>query len=143
MHKQRGVTLIELMVVVLIVGILSGIAIPSYNSYIRKSRRADAKVTLTSLAQQFERCYTRYNKYTNASCAVVLPYTTPRSTYTIDADPAATPTAGVTDQSFALKATPIGDQVKDTVCPALTLNQAGRQGIGVAGATSAQIANCW
>jgi type IV pilus assembly protein PilE len=139
MRKQRGVTLIELMVVVLIVGILSGIAIPSYNSYIRKSRRADAKVTLTSLAQQFERCYTRYNKYTDANCAVVLPNTTPRGTYTIDADPAGVPTPGVTAQSFALKATPIGDQLKDTTCGTFTLTQAGVRGVsGPLGA-----GNCW
>jgi type IV pilus assembly protein PilE len=143
MHKQRGVTLIELMVVVLIVSILAGIAIPSYNSYIRKSRRVDAKAMLTSMAQQYERCYTRYNKYTSASCAVVIPFTTPRNTYTIAADPAGVPVAGIADQTFALKATPIGDQLKDTPCPALTLNQAGTKGIGVVGATATQIANCW
>jgi type IV pilus assembly protein PilE len=139
MRKQSGVTLIELMVVVLIVGILAAIAMPSYNSYIRKSRRADAKVALTSLAQQYERCYTRYNKYTNANCAVVLPSTTARGTYTIDADPAGVPTPGITDQSFALKATPVGDQVKDTTCGAFTLSQAGVRGVtGPLGT-----ANCW
>jgi type IV pilus assembly protein PilE len=136
MRKQRGVTLIELMVVVAIIGMLAAIAMPSYNSYIRKSRRADAKVGLTSLAQQYERCYTRYNKYTSANCAVVIPYTTPRGTYTIAADPAGVPTPGITDQSFALKAMPIGDQAKDTACGAFTLNQAGTR-------TPLPATNCW
>jgi type IV pilus assembly protein PilE len=139
MRKQRGMTLVELMVTVAIIGILAAIAIPGYTSYVRKARRADAKVALTSSAQQFERCYTRYNKYNDANCAVVLPYNTPNGTYTVDVDPAAAPTPGLTAQSFALKATPIGAQAKDTGCGTFTLNQAGVRDVG--GAQGA--ANCW
>jgi type IV pilus assembly protein PilE len=140
MHRQRGMTLIELMVVVMIIGILAAIAVPSYLSYTRKARRADAKVALTSIAQQFERCYTRYNSYTNPNCNVVLPFDTPRGTYTIDADAAALPApGGVNDQTFAIKATPKNDQVKDTTCGTFTLNNVGVKGVtGASGAT-----NCW
>ena len=40
---HRGFTLIEVMNVVAIVGILSAIALPSYNEYIRRGHRADAR----------------------------------------------------------------------------------------------------
>jgi len=131
MYKQRGFTLIELMVTVAIVGILTAIAIPSYNSYVRRSRRADAIVALTGLAQQYERCYTRYNAYNNASCSPVLG-NTPRGTYTIAAD-----AAGVNANDFAIMATPLGDQAKDTACGTFKLNSAGVKSVTGGGT------NCW
>ena len=133
MHKQRGFSLIELMVTVAIVGTLAAIAIPSYNSYVRRSKRADAKVALTSLAQQYERCYTRYNAYNNGGCNVALGTPTPNKAYTIAADPGGTNDA----QNFAIMATPTGDQVKDTACGTFKLNSAGVK--TVTGAAT----NCW
>ena len=141
MDKQRGMTLVEMMTVMAVLGILTAIAIPSYSSYMMKTRRADAKVALTSSAQQFERCYTRYYSYVQTAnggqCPLVLPYNTPNGTYTIDADPAATPTAGVTANSFALKATPIGKQALDTQCGAFQLNQNNSQSV------STGASGCW
>jgi prepilin-type N-terminal cleavage/methylation domain-containing protein len=49
MHRQRGVTLIELVIVTIIVGILAAIAIPSYRSYVLRSQRSDAKDAVLAL----------------------------------------------------------------------------------------------
>ena len=44
--RQHGMTLLELMIVVAIVGILATIAIPSFNDQVLKSRRAEARNAL-------------------------------------------------------------------------------------------------
>jgi type IV pilus assembly protein PilE len=137
MRKQRGVTLVELLTVVLVVGILGAIAVPSYTSYMRKAKRADAKVALTNTAQQLERCYTRYYDYTNLACGVNLPYNTPNGTYTIDQDPAAAPTPNITVSTYALKATPIGNQALDTHCGTFQLNQVNVKSVSTAAT------DCW
>jgi type IV pilus assembly protein PilE len=46
---KEGVTLIEVMVVVAIVGMLAAIAIPAYNNYVTRSRRSDAFTALETV----------------------------------------------------------------------------------------------
>lgn len=62
-HRQRGVTLIELIVVMIIVGILASVAIPSYRAYVIRSNRADAKDALLTLATAQEKHYLQCNTY--------------------------------------------------------------------------------
>ena len=62
-HKQKGFTLIELMVVVAVVGILSAIAYPSYAEYIRRGHRADARAGLLQAQQWLERAATATGAY--------------------------------------------------------------------------------
>jgi type IV pilus assembly protein PilE len=132
---MRGVTLIELMVVIVIIGILVAIAYPGYQSQMQKTRRADGQATLLNTAQALERCFTRFNAYNNGGCAtaaqVVAGITSPQSWYIVTA---AAPTAN----GFALVATPQGAQAGDTQCANLTLNSTGARG-----ATGTVPANCW
>jgi type IV pilus assembly protein PilE len=128
---QQGVTLVELLVVIMIVGILAGIAIPSYRQYTIRVRRADAKIALTNAAQLLERCFTRFNAYNNAGCTLAVPYLTPDGTYNI--------TGNITAANFALTATPQGPQATDTDCANFSLNQTGAQ--TVSGTKTA--IQCW
>ena len=50
MKSNNGVTFIELIIVIVVVGILAAIAIPVYTSYMQRGRRADAKTALQQLA---------------------------------------------------------------------------------------------
>jgi type IV pilus assembly protein PilE len=61
---MRGVTLMELMIVVVIIGILTAIAYPSYRQYVAKAKRNEAKSALLQIATMQERFYLQNSTYT-------------------------------------------------------------------------------
>ena len=61
---MRGMTLMELMIVVAIIGILAAIAYPNYRSYVAKATRNEAKAALLQIATLQERFYLQNNTYT-------------------------------------------------------------------------------
>ncbi len=134
-QRMRGVTLIELMVVIVIIGILMAIAYPGYQSQIQKTRRAEGKALLLDTAQRLERCFTRYNAYDDARCDFLASVTagvlSNEGWYIVtDAAPAAA--------TFSLVATRQNAQTGDTLCGDLTLTDR-----GVRGATGSAPATCW
>jgi len=70
MNNVKGFTLVELMIVVAIIGVVGAIAVPSYDSFMKKSKRADAKVGLAKLADRQERHYLQNNTYTTSLTAL-------------------------------------------------------------------------
>jgi type IV pilus assembly protein PilE len=52
MKKNRGFTLIEILIVMVVIGILAAIAIPSYQNQLRKSSRAAAQAFMAEIANK-------------------------------------------------------------------------------------------
>jgi type IV pilus assembly protein PilE len=111
-----GFTLIELMIVVVIIGILAAIALPAFQDYVRKSRRAEALSEMLDIQLQEEKWRANNVKY------AVMPTS-------VGAGDSAYYdfTLSATTNSYTITATPLGAQLKDrqdgVACTSLTLNQ--------------------
>jgi general secretion pathway protein G len=67
MRHQKGFTLVELMVVLAIIGVLAGIAVPSYNSYLNKAKQTKIKLDIAVLEQAVELYQMDTGKYPSTS----------------------------------------------------------------------------
>jgi type IV pilus assembly protein PilE len=71
--RNRGITLIELMIVVTIVGILAAVVYPSYSNYMRQTRRSDGQIALTKVVAQQEKYFTDCSTYADTLEGVRAP----------------------------------------------------------------------
>lgn len=137
--RMKGVTLIELMIVIVVVAILASIAVPSYRSYVLRSHRVEAKTALLNLAAAQEKFYLVNNTYaTNAQLTTAppnglgLPATSERGWYTIAI------ANGANAAGFSATATATGAQTADGDCATFTINQ-----LGAKSATGNKPSVCW
>lgn len=65
MRKASGFTLIELMITIVIVAILASVAWPSYQSYMQRSRRADAQSLMLAIVNKEQQYLLDARQYTN------------------------------------------------------------------------------
>ena len=66
---HRGFTLIEVMIVVAIVAILAGVALPSYFDYVRRGQLPEAQAALSDFRVKMEQYYQDNRDYGGANCA--------------------------------------------------------------------------
>ncbi len=161
--RQRGFSLIELIVVVAIIAILAAVAYPSYLQYVTKSKRSDATASLLIDAHQvLERCYSSSFDYTaqslstsgttvtatacsggaGATCtgagnngtSATLPQLSQNGYYTLS-------TCNVTASTYSLKMEPTADgpQVNDEQCTSFTIDNTGSQ----TSTGTASTSMCW
>lgn len=130
-----GFTFTEILIALVIIGILTAIAYPSYLNYLLKSRRSDAFAVLAQDQIILERCYSQNFAY-NGACGSLpaFPQNSPQSFYTINLTNLGTTT-------YTLTATPVGNQAKDTTCASMSVNQAGVKTAADASGTSQT--SCW
>jgi type IV pilus assembly protein PilE len=128
--RQRGFSLIEVLIVMVILGILSAVAIPQYSQYVNRARRAEAATVLRDSQQFLQRLYAANNSYQVNGAAPTLPVamrTSPinatRANYVITV---VAPTPG----TFTLTATrSAGGPMATDMCGDLTMDQRGTRGI--------------
>ena len=125
MKKQRGFSLLEMMVVVVVIAVLAGLAINSYANQVRKSKRAEAKQMLTDYALRMEKWRTNNASYTVDLTDINGAATSPSGNYSIQlGTPVGTCSNGVTasdTNSFGIAAIAQGEQSGDTGCGTIQL----------------------
>ena len=88
MHTMRGITLIELMIVVVIIGFMAVIAYPNYREFAARAKRNEAKAALLQIATNQERFYLQNNTYTcdmtRLGFSAAAGFVTETRSYTVD-----------------------------------------------------------
>ena len=123
-----GLTLVELLVVLVIIGILGAIAVPTYQQHTLRARRTEAKTALLQLAANQERHYLQHNTYTDDLAALGFAAgVSDRGIYTLSV-----PAADASGYEAAAVPTPGGgfDGVnvsRDEACSRFTIDALGRR----------------
>ena len=121
-HRMRGMTLIELMVVVAIVAILASLAVGSYRRYVLRANRTDATSALLRIQVAEEKFFLQNNAYTTDLSAAGLGIPSPTSHGFYNLVVAGAPAIAT---SFKATATATGTQTQDTSCLTLTIDDQG------------------
>ena len=138
-YRQAGFSLVELLVVLVIMGVLSALALPGYSRYVQRGNRTEVMAALLEAQHFMERYYSANGQYLSPANAVpILPQRLQRIPlqgtvrYQLSVREA-------TVNSYLLQAVPEGSMAGD-VCGSLTINQTGLR--GVLNSTHS-VAECW
>jgi type IV pilus assembly protein PilE len=130
LRRTRGFTLVEMMITIAVIAILAGVAWPSYENYVRRSKRATAQAALMTIANREQAHLLDLRGYTTSLGA--LSFAAPQElrgdyAFAVVVDNAASP------RTFMATATPLNRQAREGE-QALTVSQSGaRTPAGVRG----------
>lgn len=127
---QKGFTLLEVMVVIAIIAIIAAFAVPTYQQYVLRSHRVEARNALQEMANRLQQNYSVTRQWDKLSDGKTVEKDTLPATWGL----ASTPINGterykitveeISSTAYLLKATAQGAQQKDR-CAAFFLNQSG------------------
>jgi type IV pilus assembly protein PilE len=133
---QSGFTLLELMIVVAIIAIGAGVALPMYSESVKRSARNEARSVMAENQLWLEKMMFTNNTYMNGAVAPTLPYTqspkggAPKYRITL---------AAVTANTYQMLATPLPGV--DTKCGTFSIDQTGLRGL--ASTHTLTVEECW
>lgn len=146
---QKGFTLIEILIVLVIISILVTIAVPAYQESVTKSRRADAKAALSAAVLAQEKWFFQYSGYTDdvddiggdGSGKLLSPEGYYQLSLDMNSGTGSCVGGGsVKYNCYTLTATPVvgGPQTDDAKCTSLSITH-----LGVKTATGSNTSLCW
>lgn len=135
-----GITLIEALIGLVVIGLLAALAMPAYTAHVQRSHRAEARFTLLALAQRLEQNHTlsgSYHLHQDGRKTVDAAFIRDAGFETVPVSGTArykigfsqSPTAQPTATSFVIEAIPTGAQASDR-CGTLLLNHQNLRGAG-------------
>jgi type IV pilus assembly protein PilE len=138
-YRLAGFSLIELLVVLVIMGVLSAVALPGYTRYVQRGHRTEAMAALLESQHFMERYYSANGQYLSPANAVPL---LPQRLQGIPSQGTVRYQLSVreaTVKSYVLQAVPEGSMAGD-ICGSLTINQTGLRGVLN---STRSVAECW
>ena|SRR5687768_3611987 len=137
---RRGITLLELLVVLAVIGVLATLTVPAYQRHLVRVNRTEATVALYALAVAQERFHLRHGSYA-AALAPQPPAGLGLATATEGGHYVLSIALASDGQSFIATASPSrdGSQASDSECLAFSIDHRGRRAVSGAGDSAA----CW
>lgn len=131
-RNNRGFTLVELAITMVILAILASLALPSYRQYVLRGHRTDATRALQDVASREESYFFSNNAYTSSLSSLGTNSSVAGQYFTLTL-------ASSSSAAYTATATVQGAQAKDTACTSFSIDQVGRKtATGTAAAT-----DCW